>query len=285
MPRIDDAVLDCTVYLYGSVGDAERGNRIGGTGFLIDVPAPAHGDGLSYVVCVTNRHVVEAGFTVARLNSIARGIVVAEFDERHWTFHAGGADLAVAIMPAAEMRASHKVLTYESLVTQHTAEELHIGVGDEIFLVGRFINHDGGQTNTPTARFGNIAQMPGRPVAGDHGVPQESYLIECRSIGGFSGSPVFLHIPPFAWRPSVERVTTSYFGPALLGVEWCHTCYREEVLTETGTKHPGNFHVAAHSGLSGVVPSWHLLQLIESEQFRRCLENPLSVELWGTSGK
>jgi hypothetical protein len=50
--------------------------------------------------------------------------------------------------------------------------------------------HEGRQKNSPTARFGNIAQMPNEPVIIKR-FEQECFLVEARSIGGYSGSPVF----------------------------------------------------------------------------------------------
>jgi hypothetical protein len=73
-----------------------------------------------------------------------------------------------------------------------------IGPGDDVFVVGRFINREGKQKNIPSVRFGNIAQMPGEPLFLDDGKELECFLIEGRSISGFSGSPVFIHISPEA---------------------------------------------------------------------------------------
>jgi hypothetical protein len=66
---------------------------------------------------------------------------------------------------------------------------LDIGIGDEAFVVGRFINHEGKQRNTPTARTGIISQMPIEPIH-IRGIDQECFLIEARSFGGFVA---FLH--------------------------------------------------------------------------------------------
>jgi hypothetical protein len=281
LPRIDDAVLDCAIYLYRSVDDAMQGEEIGGSGFLLSVPSIIPEDaaqGLSYAVCVTNRHVVELGATVVRLNQRERtGTCVADFNESHWVYHPHGADLAVTTIPVDEMGAHYRRISHTSLLTREMMAELNIGVGDDVFLVGRFVSHDGGQENSPTARFGNIAQMPGQPLRGECGTEQESYLIECRSIGGFSGSPVFVHIPPFSWRPD-NTIHTHYFGPALLGVDWCHTFYPEPVMDSSGRELDS--YVQSHSGLMGVVPSWKLAELIECEAFVRRVSTTMGVNVY-----
>src|SRR6266852_9284872 len=63
------------------------------------------------------------------------------------------------------------------------------------FFYGRFISHDGKQRNRPVMRFGNISMLPDQdaPVGvGDH--DQLAFLVECRSLGGFSGSSAFVKL-------------------------------------------------------------------------------------------
>src|SRR5260370_1057024 len=66
--------------------------------------------------------------------------------------------------------------------------------GGSGFLVGRFVNHEGRQKNSPSVRFGNLAMMPGEPVYHKHSESQgeESFLVDIRTISGYSGSPVFV---------------------------------------------------------------------------------------------
>lgn len=70
-----------------------------------------------------------------------------------------------------------------------TKEE--IGVGNEVFLIGLFHRHYGQKNNIPIVRVGNICAMPGEKINTARG-PADAYLIEARSLGGLSGSPVFL---------------------------------------------------------------------------------------------
>jgi len=53
--------------------------------------------------------------------------------------------------------------------------------------MGRFVNAEGRLRNVPTLRFGTIAQIPIEKVDG-----QVSFLVEARSIPGFSGTPVVI---------------------------------------------------------------------------------------------
>ena len=79
-----------------------------------------------------------------------------------------------------------------------------------ITLVG-FGGIDGGQKNTPSARFGNMSMMPEKPIRRADGILQESYLLEMRSINGYSGSPAFVHIPPLNLRPGATELKTEYY--------------------------------------------------------------------------
>ena len=68
-----------------------------------------------------------------------------------------------------------------------------IGPGDEVFITGLFVNHFGEERNIPILRIGNIAAMPEEKVKTDTMGPMDAF-IEARSIGGLSGSPVFVHL-------------------------------------------------------------------------------------------
>ena len=72
-----------------------------------------------------------------------------------------------------------------------------IEVGDEIFMPGAFIGRVGERKNIPIVRTGNICAMPEEPISS--GSPKaKAYLIETRSLGGASGSPIFVNTEPFS---------------------------------------------------------------------------------------
>src|SRR5262249_33867741 len=49
-------------------------------------------------------------------------------------------------------------------LTQRIAAEEDVGIGDEVFMVGRVISHDGTQKNSPSVRWSHISMMPGEPI-------------------------------------------------------------------------------------------------------------------------
>ena len=68
--------------------------------------------------------------------------------------------------------------------------------------------------------------------------PQESFLVEVRSIGGYSGSPVFVFIPPASPREGVKDwvphgILRSH-GPWLLGLTGAISTIGSQLGTKEG---------------------------------------------------
>ena len=88
---------------------------------------------------------------------------------------------------------------------------------------------------------------------------EPSYIVEMRSRTGFSGSPVYIYLEPFAARmvetekPIVADLTDLQFtGPWLLGVQWGQLPIVGPDAIDTG---------AASSAMLAVVPCSALTEL------------------------
>ncbi|MDQ3426963.1 MAG: hypothetical protein M3477_03960, partial [Gemmatimonadota bacterium] len=116
---------------------------------------------------------------------------------------------------------------------------------------------------------------PAEPVMHSRGIKQESFLVETRSLGGYSGSPVFLRIPHTSVRPSDRRAPQPKTlleeafplhgegGPWLLGLDYGHLPLIERVRSKTDEEPvPSGEFVRSNSGVMGVVPAWRLLDLL-----------------------
>jgi hypothetical protein len=66
-----------------------------------------------------------------------------------------------------------------------------LGIGDEVVMPGLFYPARGNSRNTPIARMGSLALIPDHDLPGQRGAV-EATLIEVRSVGGMSGSPVYI---------------------------------------------------------------------------------------------
>jgi hypothetical protein len=194
MPRIFDEIVECVVYIYDSLSDAQAGVRQGGSGFAVGVHLERNKDWRETYI-VTNHHVIQkARQPVIRMNRKDGRVDYLETEKGKWISHPAGDDIA-----ALPIHVSHQdplalqTILPDIFLTDKLIEKEDVGIGDDTFMVGRFINHEGKQRNAPAVRFGNIAMMPIETIKRDDGIEQESFLIEMRSIPGYSGSPVFLY--------------------------------------------------------------------------------------------
>jgi hypothetical protein len=260
MPRIPDDMLESVFYLYPSRQAAELGERVGGSGFFVLVPF--EGAETNHLYMVTNKHVIDNGNLTGRVNVEVDKSVAFDTDDRNWFVHPAGDDLAILLVDVTEGFTCKGLNFNETgFVTQQVLQQFDLGIGDDVFTVGRFVNHDGKQRNNPVVRFGNIAQMPVEPIKQNGRHLQESYLVECKSVAGYSGSPVFAYIPPFAIRPGIREVSSKSYGPWLLGISWGHLNEWKPVC-DAGGDPVGTYQVGVNSGMMGVVPVWKLTEML-----------------------
>lgn len=289
MPRISDAYTDCAVYIYASRNDAESGVLQGGSGFIVTLPFdndPENPHVHTYVV--TNNHVVESAKTpVIRLNRRDGQMEFIETTAHEWEPHEGGDDVSVFPLRIGD-RFKFAAMPLRSFVTHSLVEIEDIGIGDDTVMIGRFINHEGKQKNSPAVRFGNIAMMAKDKIKRPDGFEQESFLVETRSLPGYSGSAVLLYSPCAMNDMSVRRygvekasvnpmsgggqekfdrdfqVSFSAKGPYLLGIDWCHLPSRTHVLNRDGSK--TGMVVDENTGMAGVIPAWKIIEVLYSER-------------------
>jgi hypothetical protein len=132
-------------------------------------------------------------------------------------------------------------------------------------MAGRYVNYEGLQFDRPVVRFGNLAMLPEPIRQRERGFDQESFLVDMRSVSGFSGSPVTLYYPSPWIRPADREGKKLVDGQAvsedswLLGVDWGHLSV-VETITEGGKK----TRVKAKSNMACVVPAWKLKELLDT---------------------
>jgi hypothetical protein len=268
LPRVNDNVLDAVAFLYRSGDDAEKHVKSGGTCFLIGVPIIIDGKETGHYApyMVSNRHVVwSGGCPVIRLNRFDGGppdIIEAECDQ--WAVHPDGDDVAIVSVLGALHLGVHKVRQspLRNLLTQQIAEEYEVGIGDDVVMMGRFVNHQGRVHNEPAVRFGNIS-APLRPIWNRAiNRDQISYAVEMRSRTGFSGSPVTVYR---AAGTALTDVRVPQFNGMVLGINWGY------INDEDGE----------NTWLNGVVPAWKILETLEAPALKKMQEaaTRLFVEL------
>lgn len=307
MARIDDRVLGSVIYLYESPEDAEKGREFGGSGFLLSVRSEVHPDYL-HIYAVSNKHVVsDPGYApvvrttaAARIDTIkgqppaiAGNREIIPLGWNQWKLHPE-ADVAIAslgcdeilhvIGPAYGRRFS---FTFPSflLLTHEVIDSFDLGPGDDVYMCGRFVGHAGEYFNEPSTRWGTIALMHSM-VEVDKGKPKaEVFLVEMRSLSGFSGSPVVWRLPfdfesyvtsqlailnqpsPFNRRAkNTPAAKATLIGPWLVGIQ-CGSFPFYYPVVRKGTDIPvEDYEAKSHSGVAAVVPAWKLEELINNEE-------------------
>jgi hypothetical protein len=180
---------------------SNEGIKLAGTAFFVSAPSDIPGRNYPYLV--TARHVIESirqksvdGKVYLRINqrNKTNDIIMSELTQ--WNYHTSSNNVDVATLQWAPNQAVYDYLKIPThmAATQEVIDKEGIGCGDEVFITGLFSNHYGQQRNLPIIRIGNIASMPEEPVQTKLLGAIDAYLIEARSIGGLSGSPVFVHL-------------------------------------------------------------------------------------------
>ena len=289
MPRIADALTDCAVYIYRSVDDAKNGVRQGGSGFLVVMPMENDPTSAAHVYVVTNQHVVaKTQNPVIRLNRKSGGVDSIETKQSDWFPHPDGDDIAILPLRFDHQNIQWSAISVLAFLTQDLAYAEDVGIGDDTIMVGRFINHDGRQQNTPSVRFGNIAMMALEPItAPGSGIKQESFLVETRSLPGYSGSAVLIYSPGALHDMSMRRLgvekskinnvavtdpawlsllqSFKIKGPYLLGIDWCHLNNYNPVVDKDGKPTEG-LKVSENTGMAGVIPAWKILEVLNCDE-------------------
>ncbi len=277
MPRINDYVLNCVVYIYPSAEAARNAERVGGSGFIAGVRSKKYPH-LGHPYFVTASHVInqitaEGGIPVLRVNRKDGGVDYMEAEQKHWTQHPTS-DLAVLPVTVFTLK-EYQIdffLMEDMFLNKKRQKDFDIGVGDDIFIVGRFQAADGKEQNTPTLRFGNISRMPVEPVIFKSGLKLEAYLVECHSISAFSGCPVFVRIMPYVPRPDSEVLTT-LSATLLLGIGVGHLRLPEVVKRKNDERdkweEDPKLKVLANSAMMGVIPAWKLEELLYMDELKK----------------
>ncbi len=148
-----------------------------------------------------------------RLNLKGAGLVWMQAPLTHWRFHPSDPTADVAVLPMFPgEECDFRTFGLESSATPEVMQAEGVGVGDEVFIVGLFVNHLGKSKNIPIVRIGNIAAMPDERVATKEFGAMDAHLIEARSIGGLSGSPVFVHVQAIRVHDESLNITADDTG-------------------------------------------------------------------------
>lgn len=195
--RVPDNIQECVVFLcvkHNTKGDPPYTYH--GTGFFLGMKSEKDPES-EYAYLVTAKHCVEnaknGGLDLyIRINTLDS---VEYVEIRGEWIYSEKADVAVQLLDLPDDKYDYTRLSENLIATDEILTEYDIGIGDDIVIAGLFTRHYGTKRNIPIVRSGIIAAMPVEPFVDlDTGEPYNAYLAELRSIGGLSGSPVFVYI-------------------------------------------------------------------------------------------
>ncbi len=295
--HVPSAYFNMVVYIYPNRDDAAA-NIIangGGTGFLIGVASVDQEKPPMYVV--TNAHIIEylegkqATTCTLRINTQDGKTETIDTLLSSWTKHPKGDDIAIcSIEPNDNWQYNYitdEMLLKEEFIRTNIFEEQRtdefikfdeenngterkwksvrkIGIGTDTIMVGRFMSHGGNLKNYPVVRRGHIAMLPFEPMRQTgRGHSQEGFLVETYSIGGFSGSPVFVQTKLNEHVSALNNTSSSTSHKEmvyLLGIDWGHFDFDGQIISIDGQNT-----IKIPSGMMCVVPSWKLTELLFNE--------------------
>ncbi len=143
----------------------------------------------------------------------------------------------------------------------------NIGVGDEVFFPGLFTAAPGIYKIQPLVRHGNLAMLPVQQIQTNDGFV-DLYLIEARSIGGLSGSPVFVRETVVAETARNDehrsKVMVHSLGSfKLLGLIQGHWDVEESKINQAYLTHDPKRGV--NMGIAKVIPAQNIKELIMND--------------------
>lgn len=201
LAKIPDEVRKCVAYLYYKT---KKNLEPMGTVFFVGYEIEHfENNSLFYLPCftyaITSRHVIEKikersvnACTYIVMNGVGETSIWRQMPLSYWQFPLGDrSDVAVIEIDINRCGGDHLCFPQRGFMPHDELEQWGIGPGDEVFISGLYTGRPGGRNNNiPIVRVGSIAAIPAGIVHTRYS-DVNAYLIEARSTGGLSGSPVF----------------------------------------------------------------------------------------------
>ena len=204
-----------------------------------------------------------------------QGLVLRYFPTSEWLSHEDGfVDVSVLLLDDTVDEVGGVVFVMDDFLSSSEIARYGVGVGNEVATIGLFLSHHGEERNEPVVRMGNISCMPRERIQSRKRFGAvNGYIIEARSFGGLSGSPVFVdveHEPEmheysrFRDRNPQIRTIPAKRRNHILGLILGHWDMQQVappgIKLDPATRLDG----AINMGMSIVIPSQHILDTINS---------------------
>jgi hypothetical protein len=221
--RIPDELRECVCFIQAVWPSSQSGI---GTAFFVAVPLEGEEHWFHYVVtakhCIADVKTGPADTAMLLVNQVGGDRTSLRTRVSDWLLHET-AD--VAVLPIGGVNPAFDVKVWpldRSVATEEVVLEKNIGAGDDVFIAGLLVNHPGKTRNLPIVRLGSIAAMPEDPVERLATGPDVVTLVEVHSIGGLSGSPVFVHLSVLRDTPEGMFLVGTGGKAGSGGTSWLH---------------------------------------------------------------
>jgi hypothetical protein len=270
--RIPDEIRKCVAFL--GYKNEDGIHCFAGTAFF--VAREIKGTQISFQYIVTAKHVIDkirdrnCDKVCVRVNRINDVAIWVETDINRWIYHPDADEIIdVAVFKVGlPLTFDHLTLAMSTFITDQLLTD-EVGIGSEIFLAGLFANHYGQHRNIPVVRIGNIVAMPEEKVATSIGL-MDAYLVEARSLGGISGSPVFASVRGFATSSTEQGVSVRHAESFyLIGLMHGHWDLDYDADVDANVTEDMKGKKAVNMGIAVVVPSSKILEVINQPMVRK----------------
>jgi hypothetical protein len=256
--KIPEGIKTCVAFVGLRMADGTF--RMAGTVYFIG--RDDNGSNLNYAV--TAKHVIEGikskglDQVYLRLNMNNGNATWFSTEMGQWKYHKDPnvdiATLGIRFPPEIDQ----KFYPLSGAMTNEVKEQHQIEEGDEVFVTGLFRHHHGDLKNIPIVRVGNISAIPEEKIQTRHHL-MTGYLIEARSIGGLSGSPVYVNLG--LHRHINGSIKQSNSGPIyfLFGMIYGHYDINTSEIDEIIEDNP-NLQDRVNTGIAIVTPAIKLIE-------------------------
>ena len=267
---VPDEVRKCVAFV--GYKNAE-GMKWAGTAFFVAMQIPY--TDRSFGFAVTAKHVIDGirrkstdKRVYLRLNFKDADASFSSTELDEWKTHPNDPSVDVAVMKffIPGDVTDHLYFGSQDFARKDVIKNEGIDIGEEVFFAGLFYGHTGRKKNIPIIRVGNISAMPEEPVYTPEFGDIEAYLVEARSIGGLSGSPVFVHLGLVRNVDGRVQFATRKEGPYwLLGL--MHGHWDVSLLEIDSPQLDDNTSEKVNVGIGVVVPAYKILEVMNQPLF------------------
>jgi hypothetical protein len=273
---IPDDIKKCVVFLgMDSTKTDPPQVHWGGTGFFVSLASRL--SNIQFMYLVTAGHVAkqlkDRTFYIRANSKSGESITFKADDSLPCWAHPEDTAADVAIFPFPSLpkdiidQIDYRALPTTMFLNESERRKDGIGEGNEIVIVGLFSRHAGNAKNLPLIRMGTVAMFPDERIPTTDYGNMDAYLVEVRSIGGLSGSPVFV-----VQQERLDRVKLH-----LLGLIHGHWDVSPEEIIDVSTPDTGT-RAGVNMGIAIVTPAKKIMETINRKELETMRERAL--EKW-----